>query len=267
MFIKSRSNIDLMTFIKSGHNIDPAITPIYAQRGVSDLIFLRDTGAWYDKEASGDNQNIPIAASRAVDDDLFVYVNSNFTEALAPAGWTQVQMFTVSGIVAAVQLFHRVATLTAADEFPMPVIVSTRNRIAQMAAFGNDIAGSPPDSLVQIQGGGLFTTAGKPLTYLTMTAGATPNETLVIFLASHFRLNNGNPPNAIVTPANTQIGTGFNLQIIGSHSTNDPSPSRNNATWSWDYHDTSVAVPGGTIAYTTQEFGANFSQYSRWNLK
>ena len=254
-------------FALTNRNIDPTISPVRGPvSNGADLIFLRDTGDWYDKSADGGDVDIPLATMREVDDDLFVLTLSNFAEAFAPAGWTQVQSFTVGGLVGALKLFHRVATDDASDNFHIPVIASSKNRVAQMASFGNIIVpAAPPDVIAQFQGGAIFTTNGSPLTYFSMTAGTDPTETLVIFIAAHLRVSTSG---AATTPANTQfdILAGYNLREVGSISTGGSDPDRQNFTWSWDYHDTSVAVPGGAIPYTVQEFGANFSQYSRWHF-
>lgn len=225
------------------------------------LIFLRAVGAWYIKIDDGSNVNIDLPVRQA-NDDLFVFVNSLFTEALAPAGWTQVQTHTVAAIVGAVQLFHRVATNDANDNFLIPAIVSVRNRVAQMAVFGNTDPMSPPDSLAQIQSGPAFNTSQADLDYSAITAGADPSETFILFLATHFRIGTSG---AVTTPPNLDD----DLEEIDSLATSQGAPNndRINITWSWDYQDVSVSVPAGSIAYTVSEFGANFSQYSRWNLQ
>lgn len=228
---------------------------------IGNLIFLRAVGEWYIKIDDGSNVNIDLPVRQA-NDDLFVFVNSLFTEALAPTGWTQVQTHTVAAIIGAVQLFHRVASNDANDNFLIPAIVSVRNRVAQMAAFGNTDPNSPPNFLTQIQSGSAFNTSQADLDYSAMIAGADPSETFVLFLATHFRIGESG---AVTTSPNLDD----DLAEIDSLAVSQglPNDDRINITWSWDYQDVSVSVPAGSIAYTVSQFGANFSQYSRWNLQ
>jgi hypothetical protein len=244
----------------SGNLSPPFFEPPPLGGGVSPTtdIFLRDTSNWYIRELDGDG--FTISSPGIANDDLIVYmVSLAITDPTAVnTGWTRVW-----NPRAGYEAFHRVADGSANDDFILPTPTGNHNNIAQMAAFGNTVIGSPPNNLQNTQGGTLTQLpTGTSWTYGGMAAAGL-DKSIVIFFGARLRTFVGVATSQVLcTDIENEIGT-----VEYGQATSPASSIW--MQWGWEYHEApeAMSASGSPITYSpTFSAGIALTQYTRWRL-
>ena len=229
-------------------------------------IFLRSTSAWYnkdvDKGAGSPGQFTIQAPIRQTNDFLFLMKAGFGQNVSPPTGWIAFPQYTNNYL----QIFYRVATNTAADNFEISE-TTTRNVVAQMACFAS--VGGDMSTLGQTQGGFLSNRAtGADTAYdlLSITA-ATNNDQLV--LAWYMTEKNATLVGSPTSPVSIDTSPVDLPNEIGSIAYEQTTAPVGTiwAGWSWGYDETPTAHSAAEITYfPLQEFRVETTQYTKWKL-
>lgn len=223
----------------------------------SAAIFLRSASAFYRKDIDGQPFTL-LAPTRNVNDTLFVMKCGFGQNIVAPAGWTALPAYTNNNM----QLFRRLATNTAADDFAITES-SSRIVVGQMACFGNTLAET---TLLAIYQSGALTnnTGGGGLTNFVVgdiPAGAFRANNLVIgwwMRERNFGVNA--TPTVITQPV-------FLANDIGSIAVNQSVGTVGRIYCGWEWQEEVGSQPlisGGNIVYSpVEDFSVTTSQIQR----
>jgi len=227
-------------------------------------ISLRDAGAFYRSDVDGFNTNIPLA-SRVADDNLFVIVAGPVSSDATQTGWTRTHAYGSNRL----QVFTRVATGDANDNFLIPAEAGGGARIAQMASFQySGFVGAPPNFLQNVQSGFLTDGAAggdSSWDYLGMSDANLYTDTLVLHWALKFRAPIASASLSLTPPypgaADNEIGS------FADYVNESSSQCRLWFTWGWEFQPTDEAMGSGVITYSPLEgFGVETLQHTRWEF-